>query len=164
MVYAVNTLDGNERPFPDRVAILRRELGKARTFNAVMAVLSMADDTVLREVERDYFLLPSKPYQLRERLAQAHLRRINRRREEFDLSRFKPATLQQLATYTLFEFLPGFTDVLPEVGGHCRIQLIDAAKDQSQASVFEVTDGDGAGDVRRFCVSVVVQEMTGALE
>lgn len=137
--------------FSQAVAALKKALAQGRTFDEVMAVLEWVDLDVLRILEEEFHFLQTPPENLRERIAYAHLRRLQDP-DSYTTINVTARTVSQWADGTLQEWLPGFTDYDDDAGRQYRIKLMDDGTYQ-----VETTEGFGA---RRFHVVVTVVEAT----
>ncbi len=143
------------------VAGLRRALDEARTLQSVLAILSMANLPMLREIERDYGRRTVPVEDLREWLAMAQLSRAQWGGGMNDLTKVTTGVVGEWARGTLLEWMDGFTDFRADWGGQFRLRPLAGQHSDTAdpgSVVIEVTSPDG--DTRRyFQVGVSIVEV-----
>jgi hypothetical protein len=135
-------------------------LRRARTLNAALAVLSMANTDTLRLIEAEFTLWPGPFDQLRERIAAAHLARVHGGDQMSNLSAVTDRIVLFWARDTLEEWLRGYTDYNEECGGQFRLRPLPHAEGTDlDHLVFEVEPVSGGTARRHFRVSLAVDEV-----
>lgn len=137
------------RVFSDAVSALRQALVQATTYDQAMTILCGVDLDVLRILEEEFHYLPTPTTGLRERIAAAHIRRLERG-DTLDTSAVTARTVAGWAEGTLQEWLPGYTDFDEKIGGQYKV-----TQQTDGTYMVETTHGYGQ---RRFHVLVVVVE------
>jgi hypothetical protein len=143
----------------DPVAALRASLTTVTSPEDALAILSFASVSTLREIEREFHLVPSASESiLRLRLALSAYRRVSRgEAQRMDTSLVTPNVVRDWASCVLDEWLPGYTDFDEALGGQYHISRI---KESGQshglaASLFQVSTADRQ-DPRAFVVGIGV--------
>ena len=142
-----------EAPLTERVASVRRRLATSFTLPSTLAVLSMADTSVLRELETEAGSVPGPVDTLRERVAAWHVNLV-RRKVLMSTKGVTAEVMHRWAKECLAEWFTGVTDFDRQAGGQFRIRPIGAQDGQVQ---FEVVTFSGH-DPRRFEISIDVRE------
>lgn len=140
----------------DRVAHLRQRLATAGTIHAARQAISEFDNDVLRVVEADYVLVPGDIDTLRERLAAYRVLAHRCRDLRSDTRHVGARVVTGWAVTVLREFLTGFTDFTPELGGQYQIRHVQTT--DTGAPVVEVRTFAGHHP-RRFRIDLEVQEL-----
>ncbi len=146
-----------ESELADRVAALRSRLLLATDYASAFVALSDADGATLREVEKDYTMLPGPLAMLRERIAEGHVATVKAK---------LPTSTQQVglndivgwAQDALALFFSGVTDPLSDGRGQYLVELVTPPPHPGAAAVYQVSTTQGR-DPRRFLVAVGVKEL-----
>lgn len=143
------------RPLHERVAALRTELRGLSEEQEIHALLCTTDLWTLRELERDYHMLPAPPLLLRCRLTLAHLQRMRTENIMSTTAKVTPEVVRDWALLVLADGLPGVSDFNEEHGGQYFIELTGPAGPGADATgmVLQVSTYDGK-DPRQFVVAV----------
>jgi len=148
----------------DPVYRVRQSLARARSLNAALAALSMADTPMLREIEADYTFRAGPADTLRERIAAAHLLSLAGRGNPMgDTGHVTTDLVRQWAHDTLVEWMDGYTDYVKESGGQYRLRPVPGqhlgADAADERVTIEVATTAGA-DRRHFQIRVEVTEVS----
>lgn len=149
-----------ETSLSDRVAVLRRRLRAATTYDDAMTVLSMADTATLRTVETDYYREPVSLLVLRDSVATAHLAKLGAE-QATDTRRVSPELVTAWVYQSLAEWLPGLTDFDARFGGQFTITL--AGIDEHTGGQRYTVATPDRRDPREFAVTVDVQLLADAV-
>lgn len=139
-----------------RLTQVRGLLSKATTVTDAMIALSGADLVTLRLLEADYFHHPGPASALRDRIARAHADYVR----EFESQRnntgqVTPQVVARWAGDTLAEWMRGYTDFDPDLGGQYRI----AVQDHCASTVVIDVETSMGFDRRRFRLTVAAEEV-----